>query len=124
MVTNEFAGSGGDALPWLFRRASLGKLVGKRTWGGLVGIGTMPELMDGGRVTSPNFGIWNVSGVYDVENQGIAPDIEVELDPAAVRDGHDPQLEKAVEVVMTELKENPAPKLVRPAFPKYERIGN
>ncbi len=119
MVTNEFAGSGGDALPWLFRRAGLGKLVGKRTWGGLVGIGEMPDLMDGGGVTSPNFGIWNISGEYDVENRGIAPDIEVELDPAAVRQGHDPQLETAVKVVMEELEKNPVPKPKRPPFPNY-----
>jgi len=122
MVTNEFAGSGGDALPWLFRRAGLGKLVGKRTWGGLVGIDQMPALMDGGGVTSPNFGIWNISGEYDVENRGIAPDIEVELDPAAVRQGHDPQLEKAVEVVMGELEKNPAPKPKRPPFPNYRSV--
>jgi tricorn protease len=119
MITNEFAGSGGDALPWLFRRAGLGKLVGKRTWGGLVGISTPPELMDGGGVTSPNFGIWNVSGEYDVENRGIEPDVEVELDPAAVRQGHDPQLEKAVEIAIQELEKNPPPKLRRPKFPDY-----
>ncbi len=119
MITNEFAGSGGDALPWLFRRAGLGKLVGKRTWGGLVGIGPMPDLIDGGGVTAPNLGIWNVSGEYDVENRGIEPDIDVELDPAAVRQGRDPQLEKAVEVVLQEMEKNPAPKLQRPKFPDY-----
>jgi tricorn protease len=119
MVTNEFAGSGGDALPWLFRRAGLGKLVGRRTWGGLVGIGSMPELIDGGGITAPNLGIWNVSGEYDVENRGIEPDIEVEQDPAAVRQGRDPQLEKAVEVVLQELEKNPQPKLERPKFPDY-----
>jgi len=121
MITNEFAGSGGDALPWLFRRAGLGKLVGKRTWGGLVGIGDMPDLMDGGGVTAPNFGIWNASGEYDVENRGIEPDIEVELDPAAVRQGHDPQLETAVKLVMSELEKNPPPKFTRPAFPDYRK---
>jgi tricorn protease len=121
MITNEFAGSGGDALPWLFRRAGAGKLVGKRTWGGLVGIGGTPDLMDGGGVTAPNFGIWNVSGEWDVENRGIEPDIEVELDPAAVRQGHDPQLETAVKLVMSELEKNPPPKLTRPAFPDYRK---
>ncbi len=121
MIINEFAGSGGDALPWLFRRAGLGKLVGKRTWGGLVGIGGTPDLVDGGRVTSPNFGIWNVSGEYDVENRGIPPDVDVELDPAAVRQGHDPQLEKAIELVMAEMAKNPAPVLKRPAFPNYQK---
>ncbi len=121
MITNEFAGSGGDAMPWLFRRAGLGKLVGKRTWGGLVGIGGTPDLVDGGSVTSPNLGIWNISGEYDVENRGIEPDIEVELDPAQVRQGHDPQLEKAVQVVMDELKAHPLPSLKRPAFPNYSK---
>lgn len=121
MVTNEFAGSGGDALPWLFRRAGLGKLVGKRTCGGLVGISPMPDLIDGGGVTAPNLGIWNVSGEYDVENRGIEPDIEVELDPAAVRQGRDPQLEKAVEIVMQELEKNPPPKFERPKFPDYRK---
>jgi tricorn protease len=121
MIINEFAGSGGDAMPWLFRRAGLGKLIGKRTWGGLVGIASMPELIDGGAVTSPNFGIWNITGEYDVEKRGIEPDIEVELDPAAVRQGHDPQLEKAVQVVLEELEKNPPPKWTRPKFPDYRK---
>jgi tricorn protease len=121
MIINEFAGSGGDAMPWLFRRAGLGKLVGKRTWGGLIGIGGTPDLIDGGRVTSPNFGIWNISGEYDVENRGIEPDIEVELDPAAVRLGHDPQLERAVQVIMDELKAHPAQAPKRPEFPDYRK---
>jgi tricorn protease len=119
MIINEFAGSGGDAMPWYFRRFDVGKLVGKRTWGGLVGIGGYPELMDGGHVTAPSAGIWNPNGQYDVENRGVAPDIEVELDPKAMRQGHDPQLEKAVEVVMAELARHPLPQLKRPPYPNY-----
>jgi tricorn protease len=96
MITNEFAGSGGDAMPWYFREAQLGPLVGKRTWGGLVGIGSIPVLMDGGRVTSPSFGFFNPQGQWDVENHGVQPDYEVDMDPKPVSEGHDPQLEKAV----------------------------
>ena len=97
----------------------VGKLVGKRTWGGLVGIDGIPELMDGGIVTAPSVGIWNPNGEWDVENRGVAPDIEVELDPKAVRQGHDPQLEKAVQVVLEELKEKPVPQLKRRPYPNY-----
>ena len=119
MITNEFAGSGGDAMAWYFRRFGAGKLVGTRTWGGLVGIGGTPDLMDGGRVTAPNAGVYNPDGHFDVENHGIQPDIVVDQDPKLVRQGHDPQLEKAVEVVMEELEKNPPPKPKRPAYPNY-----
>ncbi|HBY62620.1 MAG TPA: protease, partial [Solibacterales bacterium] len=119
MIVNEFAGSGGDAMPWYFRKLGIGPLIGKRTWGGLVGILGFPQLMDGGTVTAPNFAFWSPKGDWDVENYGVAPDIEVELDPKAVREGRDPQLEKAVEVVMTDLKKNPLPKHQRPPYPNY-----
>jgi tricorn protease len=119
MIINQFAGSGGDAMPWYFHRAGVGKLIGERTWGGLVGLTGYPELMDGGVVMAPSFAIWNPNGTFDVENHGIAPDIEVPLDPAVVREGRDPQLEKAVEVVMEELKTNPPAILKRPAYPNY-----
>jgi tricorn protease len=119
MITNEFAGSGGDAMPWYFRRAGVGKLVGQRTWGGLVGLMGYPELMDGGVVMAPSAAIWNPNGTFDVENKGVAPDIEVENDPAAVRQGHDPQLEKAIEVVMQEMAAHPPGQLQRPTFPVY-----
>ena len=120
MIVNQFAGSGGDAMPWYFHRAGVGKLIGERTWGGLVGLTGYPELMDGGVVMAPSWAIWNPNGTFDIENHGIAPDIEVELDPAAVRQGHDPQLEKAVEVVMEELRNNPPPVLKRPPYPNYQ----
>jgi tricorn protease len=120
MIINEFAGSGGDMMPWMFRYTKTGQLVGKRTWGGLVGVSQYPALMDGGNVTSPNFGFFNPQGQWDVENHGTAPDVEVELDPKAVRDGHDPQLEKAVAIAMEEMKTKPVPQPNRPPFPNYQ----
>ena len=119
MLINEFAGSGGDFLPWAFRKTQIGPLIGKRTWGGLVGIYDYPQLVDGGSVTAPRLAFWNPDGTWDVENKGVAPDIEVELDPKALREGHDPQLEKAVEWLLDSLKKNPLPKHQRPAFPNY-----
>lgn len=119
MIINELAGSGGDAMPWYFRRAGVGKLIGKRTWGGLVGRAAAPQLMDGGFVSAPSSAVWNPNGQWEVENHGIAPDVEVELDPELTQQGHDPQLEKAVEVVMEELKQNPIPHPHRPAYPNY-----
>src|SRR5271157_714114 len=120
MIINERAGSGGDAMPWYFKRAGVGKLIGTRTWGGLVGMNGAPALMDGGFVAAPSSGIYNpITGEWEVENVGVPPDIEVEQDPALVRKGHDPQLEKAVEVVMEELKKNPPPTLRHPPFPNY-----
>lgn len=120
MIINERAGSGGDAMPWYFRRSGAGKLIGTKTWGGLVGAAGAPALMDGGVVTAPASGIYNpLSGEWEVENIGVAPDIEVEQDPALVRKGQDPQLEKAIEVVMRELEKNPPPQFRRPAFPNY-----
>jgi tricorn protease len=124
MLINERAGSGGDAMPWYFKRAGVGKLIGTRTWGGLVGMAGGPGLMDGGFVGAPASGIYNpLNGEWEVENIGVAPDIEVEQDPAQVRKGHDPQLEKAVQTVMDELKKNPPPTLRRPAFPNYHKSG-
>ena len=123
MLINEMAGSGGDALPWMFRERHVGTLVGKRTWGGLVGIFNFPQLMDGGFVTAPNLAFYNLTGEWDVENHGVAPDIEVEFDPAAVRAGHDPQLEKAVTVLLGELDKHPLPTYKRPKFPNYHRTA-
>jgi len=119
MIINAYAGSGGDALPWYFRDAKIGPLVGTRTWGGLVGIYDYPQLMDGGSVTAPRVAFYNRNGQWDVENHGVAPDIEVEITPKDWMTGHDPQLEKAVSVVMDSLKQNPLPVAKRPAFPNY-----
>jgi tricorn protease len=119
MIINQFAGSGGDAMPWYFRKAGLGPLVGMKTWGGLVGIGGYPSLMDGGAVMAPRWAFYGLSGDWEVENQGIAPDIEVDQDPKLVRQGHDPQLERAVTAALELLKKNPQPTYKRPAYPNY-----
>ena len=121
MVINEMSGSGGDALPWYFRKAGVGPLIGKRTWGGLVGIYDYPELMDGGGVTAPRIAIYGLQGQWEVENHGIPPDYDVEMDPQAWRSGHDPQLEKAVQVVLQQLKEHPLQKYARPAYPNFHQ---
>lgn len=120
MIINEFAGSGGDAMPWMFRHAQTGTLVGKRTWGGLVGISGYPALMDGGNVTAPSFGFFNPKGEWDVENHGTPPDVEVDQDPKSVHEGHDPQLERAVAIALKEMESHPVPKPNRPAFPNYQ----
>jgi tricorn protease len=122
MIINEYAGSGGDAMPWHFRQARVGTLVGKRTWGGLVGFfGPSESLMDGGVVTAPSRGFWTPHNAWEVENHGVAPDVEVELDPKAVRDGHDPQLERAVQVVLSDLEKNPIPTHHKPPYPNYHQ---
>ncbi len=124
MIINEFAGSGGDAMPWYFRRAGAGKLVGKRTWGGLVGRAGAPQLMDGGFVSAPSSAVWDpASSKWIAENVGIEPDIEVENDPELWRQGRDPQLEKAIELVMAELAKKPVGEPKRPAYPNYQLPG-
>lgn len=123
MLANEQSGSGGDALPWLFKEAKLGPLVGKRTWGGLVGIGGIPTLMDGGEVTSPSVAFFSPKGQWDVENHGVDPDYVVEQDPKLVSEGHDPQLEKAVSLALDELKKNPPPATPEhPTYPDYHGV--
>jgi len=117
MIIDETAGSGGDLLPWMFRKFGLGPLVGQRTWGGLVGILGFPVLMDGGGITAPNLAIWTPEDGWVVENEGVPPDVEVEQTPADVIAGRDPQLEKAIEVVMEEIRKNPPPKATRPPYP-------
>jgi tricorn protease len=121
MIINELAGSGGDAMPWMFRYTKLGPLVGKRTWGGLIGVSEYPALMDGGNVTAPNFGFFSPEGQWDVENHGVAPDVEVEMDPKLVSEGHDPQLERAVAMTLQLLEKNPPAVPRRPEFPNYQR---
>jgi tricorn protease len=121
MLINQYAGSGGDALPWMFKQLGIGPLIGTRTWGGLIGIGGYPSLMDGGAITAPRFGLFNPkTGEFDVENIGVAPDIEVDLDPALWRQGRDPQLEKGVSVALTNLKEHPVTPVKRPKYPVYD----
>ena len=118
MLINEYAGSGGDFMPWAFRKTGIGKLVGTRTWGGLVGISGYPPLMDGGYVTAPSFGIVSEDGDFIIENHGVEPDVEVEIYPKDYQAGRDPQLEKAVEIVLEELKTTPTKKFRHNGFPR------
>ncbi|MBS0373963.1 MAG: PD40 domain-containing protein [Proteobacteria bacterium] len=122
MLINQMSGSGGDALPWLFRKQKVGTLVGVRTWGGLVGISGYPPLMDGGLITAPRWAIYGTNGAWEVENIGIPPDVEVEQDPALMRGGADPQLDRAIEVIQSQLAQSPPPKLVKPAPPDVKPV--
>ena len=121
MLINQSAGSGGDAMPWYFRKAGLGTLVGTRTWGGLVGIGGYPTLIDGGFVTAPRYAIYGLNGEWEVEGHGIPPDVMVEELPKDVAAGHDAQLERAVAIVMQQLKEHPVPVSPIPPYPDYHK---
>ena len=121
MIINQSAGSGGDAMPWYFRKAALGTLVGTRTWGGLVGIGGYPPLIDGGFVTAPRYAIYGLSGEWEVEGHGIPPDVMVEELPKDVAAGHDAQLEQAVAIVMQQLKEHPVPVSPIPPYPDFHK---
>jgi tricorn protease len=116
MLIDESAGSGGDMLPFMFHKFKVGTLVGKRTWGGLVGILGFPEFIDGGSVTAPNVAIWTKDG-FIVENVGVAPDVEVEQTPSEIIKGNDPQLQKAIEIALKQLKENPPVTPARPPHP-------
>jgi tricorn protease len=122
MIINQFAGSGGDAMPWYFRKANIGPLVGMRTWGGLVGIGGYPLLMDGGDVMAPRIAIGGLHGHWEVEGHGIAPDVEAWQDPKLIRDGHDPQLEAAVNTAMRMLREHPLPSYKAPPYPNHHEV--
>ena len=116
MIINERAGSGGDLLPYMFKKSMIGPLIGTRTWGGLVGTWDTPRFLDGGRMVAPRGGFFDTDGRWAVEGEGISPDIEVLQDPAAVLAGKDPQLERAVQEALklletkgVKLKEEPAP---------------
>ncbi len=117
MVINEMAGSGGDLLPYMFRFMGLGPLVGTRTWGGLVGTWDTPPLIDGGTMIAPRGGFFDLDGKWAVENEGVAPDIEVEMTPKDVIAGRDPQLERAVEEALRLLRENPVVRQSEPPPP-------
>lgn len=119
MIVNERAGSGGDAMPWMFQQMKLGPVVGTRTWGGLVGISGYPSLMDGGSVTAASFGIMDPQGRWVVENVGVTPDVEVVEIPKEIIAGRDPQLEKAVALAMQQLQERAAVK--KPTYTPPDR---
>jgi tricorn protease len=121
MLINQNSGSGGDAMPWYFRKAGIGKLVGTKTWGGLVGIGGFPSLLDGGYVMAPRYAIYGINGDWEVENRGIAPDVPVEDLPKDVAEGHDRQLETGVQMVLDDLKAHPVPEIPIPPYPNYHR---
>jgi tricorn protease len=114
MIVNESAGSGGDALPYYFKLRQIGPLVGTRTWGALVGTLGLPSTIDGGGITAPSLAFYDLNGEWAVENEGVAPDIEVEYDPAEVMKGRDPQLERAVQEAMRLLRQNPPLRVPRP----------
>jgi len=107
MIVNEMAGSGGDLMPFMFKRRKLGPLVGKRTWGGLVATTDTPPFVDGGTMIAPRFGFFDRDGKFAVENEGVAPDIDIENWPKDVAAGRDPQLERAVAEAMRLLEANP-----------------
>jgi len=119
-LTNRQAGSGGDEFPFLFRAKGMGPVIGTRTWGGLVGISMRIPLMDGSMLTAPDYRVYTPEGKWTVENEGVAPDIEVELDPAEMARGQDAQLQKAIEVLQERLRNDPVPEPVHPPFPKRE----
>jgi len=124
MIVNEMAGSGGDLMPWMFRYRKIGPLVGTRTWGGLVHTADTPPFVDGGSMIAPRGGFFTREGEWAVENEGTPPDIEVENTPKEEITGHDPQLERAVEVALKLLEENPPQRLMKePPPPNWGRRG-
>jgi len=120
-LINGYSSSGGDAFPYYFRQLGLGKLIGTRTWGGLIGLSGNPGLLDGGSIAVPRFRFIDTEGNWAVENEGVAPDIEVLDRPDLVAAGRDPSLEKAVEVLLEELARNPLPQAGVPDAPRLER---
>ncbi|HEX7877946.1 MAG TPA: S41 family peptidase [Candidatus Eisenbacteria bacterium] len=105
MLINESAGSGGDTLPWMFRRAGLGPLVGMRTMGAGIGLFVdIPALIDGGELDIPTRGFYNPDGAWEIENGGVVPDREVDITPADWRAGRDPQLEAAIDDALSRLE--------------------
>jgi tricorn protease len=123
MLTNGLAGSGGDMFPWLFKQSKLGPVIGTRTWGGLVGISGNPGLMDGGSISVPTFGFYEADGTWGVEGHGIDPDIVVIDDPALMKNGGDPQLEKAVQVLLDEIKAHGYTPTAKPKYPNRSGMG-
>ncbi|MFK7770339.1 MAG: S41 family peptidase [Mariniblastus sp.] len=123
MLINGMAGSGGDMFPALFKQSKLGKLIGMRTWGGLVGISGGPSLLDGSAVTMPSFAYYEKDGTWGIEGHGVDPDIKVIDDPAKMADGGDPQLDAAIDQMLKEIKSNPYKAPKRPAYPDRSKFG-
>ncbi len=116
-LLSETSASDGDIFPAMFRKAGLGPLIGKRSWGGVIGISGRGPLIDGGTVYVPEFGFLNTDGEWDIENWGVDPDIVVENDPKSVIEGRDPQLERGIEEIMKMITEDPIKMPKRPAYP-------
>ena len=116
-LTNRQAGSGGDELPAEFQQFGMGPVIGTRTWGGLVGVSMFLQLIDNGGLTAPDYRVYDENGKWIVENEGVTPDIIVDLDPAEVQRGYDAQLQKGIEVLMKQIKEDPRPWPTHPEFP-------
>lgn len=121
MLANGYSSSGGDALPYWFQRNKLGPVIGTRTWGGLIGLSGNPSFVDGGSVNVPTFRIYNLEGKWVVENEGVSPDYEVVDLPERLTAGGDPSIEKAVEILLNELKKNPASDPLAPVPPDMIR---
>ncbi|MFK7766007.1 MAG: S41 family peptidase [Mariniblastus sp.] len=123
MLINGMAGSGGDMFPYLFKQAGLGKLIGTRTWGGLVGISGIPRLIDGAEVTAPGFAFYELDGTWGIEGHGVDPDIKVVADPSKTFDGGDPQLDTGIEQMLKELEENTFKIPPVPNYPDRSKMG-
>jgi tricorn protease len=123
MMINGEAGSGGDIFPYLFRKAGLGKLIGMRTWGGVIGISRNPSLIDGARLTVPFITFYETDGTLTMEGHGVDPDIEVIDDPALMVDGSDPQLDAAIQHMLEEIEKNPYVPAKRPPYPDRSGMG-
>lgn len=123
MLINGLAGSGGDCFPYYFRQAKIGKLIGMRTWGGLVGISGNPALIDGGYTSAPTFAFFENDGTWGVEGHGVDPDIEVVDDPALMASGGDPQLDKAIQQLLGEIEKNGFTPAKRPKYPNRKGMG-
>jgi tricorn protease len=117
MLINHSSGSGGDAFPYYFKKLKLGLTLGTRTWGGLVGLSGNPAFLDGSALSVPTFAFVGTDGDWAVEGLGVSPDIEVIDSPDLVAKGHDPALEKGIQVLLDELKKNPPKKVEKPKAP-------
>jgi tricorn protease len=115
-LTNRQAGSGGDMLPMQFQMLEMGPVIGTRTWGGLVGVSMFYPMIDGGGLTCPDYRIYTPDGRWIVENEGVTPDIVVDLDPAEVFGGHDAQLMKGIEELKKAMEADPRPWPKHPPF--------
>jgi tricorn protease len=123
MLINARAGSGGDCFPYYFRLCGLGKLIGTRTWGGLVGMSGNPRLIDGGYMSVPRFAVYDKDGTWTIEGHGVDPDIEVIDDPAKMTDGGDPQLDAGIKQMLEEIEKNPYVPVPHPPYPDRSGMG-